>query len=57
MGRDRHSGEVLMLTWALCWLIKGGSASEGIGGLLLLFAMLDCVIVFLIACAIRGWPK
>ena len=51
-----------MITWALCWLLSQGIASA-VGhidlpiGMVFLTGMLDVVITFSIACAVRGWPK
>ena len=51
-----------MITWAICWLLAQimvgavGKLSLPIG-VLFLTGMLDVVIIFLIACAVRGWPK
>lgn len=51
-----------MITWAICWLLAQvmagavGKLSVPIG-VLFLTGIFDVVIIFLIACAIRGWPK
>jgi hypothetical protein len=48
-----------MLTWAWCWFL---SHMQGIecGGVVFttwLTILGDCLITFLVVCAMRGWPK
>lgn len=46
-----------MLTWAFSWLLSHGIEAQGY---IIVYAMViggDCLIFFLIACSIRGWPK
>lgn len=46
-----------MLTWALCWVLSFYD-NWNAATILVLFALIgDVAIFFLIACAIRGWPK
>lgn len=48
-----------MLTWAWCWFLSHSDSAEG-GGVVFTTCVAiggDCLIVFLIACMVRGWPK
>ncbi len=44
-----------MLTWALCWLLAEIGGDNG--AIFVLTVAGDCIIFFLIACGIKGWPK
>lgn len=50
-----------MITWAIAWMfVQMSHWAEGISlpiGLFVITGMFDIVIIFLIGCAIKGWPK
>lgn len=46
-----------MLTWAFSWLLSSGISAEAYIMVYGLTIFGDIIIMFLITCSIRGWPK
>lgn len=51
-----------MITWAICWLIAvimvNATGRVDIPlGIIIITGVCDIVVVFFVACAVRGWPK
>lgn len=41
----------------LTWILMKNAGEDGVMNLMIILSMLgDCLIVFLVACAIQGWP-